>query len=50
METVHVPTTEAWLFRNTRARGAVRRALEQLAAGAIVEGLDLDVTQSKGLN
>lgn len=46
VETVHVPTREAWLYRNTDALGAVRRGLEQLASGAIVEGPDLDAAHA----
>jgi hypothetical protein len=31
VETVHVPATEAWLFRNRQALSSVRRGLEQVA-------------------
>jgi hypothetical protein len=40
-ETVHLPTSEAWLFRNKDALASVRRGLEQAAAGNLVEGPDL---------
>jgi hypothetical protein len=33
VETVHVPATEAWLFRNQEALSSVRRGLEQVAEG-----------------
>jgi hypothetical protein len=42
VETVHVPSAEVWLFRNSVALGSVRRGLEQVAAGHLVEGPDLD--------
>ena len=41
VETVHVPAAEAWLFRNTEALASVRRGLEEVAAGNLVEGPDL---------
>jgi hypothetical protein len=40
-ETEHLPTSEAWLFRNKDALASVRRGLEQAAAGNLVEGPDL---------
>jgi hypothetical protein len=46
VETVHVPAAEAWLFRNTVALSAVRRGLEQAAAGQLVEGPDLDAAHA----
>jgi len=41
VETVHLPPSEAWLFRNTAALSSVRRGLEQAAAGNLVDGPDL---------
>ena len=46
VETVHVPATEAWLFRNREALSSVRRGLEQVAAGHLVEGPDLDAAHT----
>ncbi len=42
VETVHVPAAEAWLFRDKEALSSVRRGLEQVAAGNLLEGPDLD--------
>jgi hypothetical protein len=46
VETVHVPAAEAWLFRNREALSSVRRGLEQVAAGNLVEGPDLDAAHA----
>lgn len=46
VETVHVPASEAWLFRNSEALSSVRRGLEQAAVGNLVEGPDLDAAHA----
>ena len=46
VETVYVPTAEAWLFRNSEALSSVRRGLEQVAAGNLAEGPDLDAAHA----
>lgn len=45
-ETVHVPAAEAWLFRNSEALSSVCRGLEQVVAGNLVEGPDLDAAHA----
>ena len=46
VQTVHVPAAEAWLFRNSEALSSVSRGLEQVAAGTLVEGPDLDAAHA----
>ena len=46
VETVHLPPSEAWLFRNRDALGSVRRGLEQAAAGNLVNSPDLDAAHA----
>ena len=46
VETVHLPPSEAWLFRNKEALASVRRGLEQAAAGNHIEGPDLDAAHA----
>ena len=46
VETVHLPPSEAWLFRNKDALNSVLRGLEQAAAGNLVEGPDLDAAHA----
>jgi hypothetical protein len=49
VETVHLPPSEAWLFRNRDALGSVRRGLEQAAAGNLVEGQGPDLDAAHAL-
>jgi hypothetical protein len=50
VETVHVPAAEAWLFRNSEALSSVCRGLEQVAAGNLAEGPDLDAAHALAIS
>jgi hypothetical protein len=46
VETVHLPPSEAWLFRNKDALASMLRGLEQAATENLVEGPDLDTAHA----